>query len=199
RRLGVLLPEVRDDFGVAVGAEGVPAGLKGGPLFRVVEQLAVVGDGDAAVLVEDRLSPVRQPDNAQPPRRQPQSGGFAVTVLIRPTVEQAVGHRPQGRGRNRTLGLQIHHPRDAAHRPILRSQHSRYPDFLTLPDQLHNDRGEVEKSTRARWHGRGSRRSGTPGWIARDFSSRRRLPATRAVRGGEGRASPVYRTWGLLF
>ena len=73
RRLGVLLIEVRNDLGIAVRAEGVPTGLEGRPLFRVVEQFAVVDDTDAAVFVMDRLLTISQADDAQAPRRQAQT------------------------------------------------------------------------------------------------------------------------------
>src|SRR5262249_39212266 len=51
--LAVLLVEVRNDLGVAVGAEDVAAGLQGGALLGVVEEFAVEDDDDVAGLVGD--------------------------------------------------------------------------------------------------------------------------------------------------
>src|SRR4029078_9915385 len=51
--LAVLLVEVDDDLGIGMGAEDVALGLQLGLALGIVEQLAVVDDGDVAILVED--------------------------------------------------------------------------------------------------------------------------------------------------
>jgi hypothetical protein len=51
----VFLVEVDDDLGVGVRAEDVALGLELRLALRIIEQLAVVDDGDGAILVEDRL------------------------------------------------------------------------------------------------------------------------------------------------
>ena len=57
----VLLVQVDDDLGIGVRAEDVALGLELGLALRIVEQLAVVDDGDGAILVEDRLGPSPRP------------------------------------------------------------------------------------------------------------------------------------------
>ncbi len=48
-----------------MGAEDMALGLELRPPLRIIEQLAIADDGDGAVLVEDRLPPVLEPENAQ--------------------------------------------------------------------------------------------------------------------------------------
>src|SRR5262249_8664736 len=65
----VLLVEMHDQLAIAAGAELMTSRLKLGLALRIVEQLAVAQHGDGAVLVEDRLLAVAQPDDAKPLRR----------------------------------------------------------------------------------------------------------------------------------
>src|SRR5256885_957854 len=64
--LAVLLPQVRQQFGVGVGAEVVALGLQGRLHLGVVEQFAVEDDPDRLVFVGDRLPAVAEADDAQP-------------------------------------------------------------------------------------------------------------------------------------
>ena len=63
-------------------------------LLGVVEQLAVEDDGDAAILVEDRLPAVGQADDAEAARGEGQAGPFQEAVLVGAAVDDGVGHRP---------------------------------------------------------------------------------------------------------
>jgi hypothetical protein len=112
----VVLPAVGDDFGVAVGGEAVAAALQFGLHLGVVEQLAVVDDGDGAVLVADRLPAVSQPDDAEAPRGEADARLFEIAVLVGPAVDDGVGHGAQRPRRRRPpLPRQVNHPRDATH------------------------------------------------------------------------------------
>ena len=117
----VVFPAVRNDFGVAVGGEAMAAAFQLGLHLGVVEQLAVEDDGDAAVLVEDGLPAVGQADDAEAARGERQAGPFEVAVLVRPAVDDGVGHRAdRARRRRPTLARQINDSRDAAHQVVSR-------------------------------------------------------------------------------
>ena len=116
----VVFPAVRDDFGVAVGGEAMAAAFQRRLLFRVVEQLAVEDDGDGAVFVEDGLPAVGQADDAEAARGEGQAGPFQVAVLVRPAVDDGVGHRPdRPRGDRPPLSGKVKDSRDAAHQIVL--------------------------------------------------------------------------------
>ena len=62
--LAIIFPKMRDDLGIAVGDEAVPALLQFLPALNVIEQLAIKNDRNTAVFVSDRLLAVSQADNA---------------------------------------------------------------------------------------------------------------------------------------
>ena len=62
--LAVLLVEMHDELGVAVGAKHVALGHKLGAPLREIEKFAIADDGNSPVLIEDRLMSVLQPENA---------------------------------------------------------------------------------------------------------------------------------------
>ena len=70
----MLLPQVRNDFRVAVFDQPMPARLQLRPLFEVVEKLAVEDHDDVALLVGHRLLAIGEADDAQPARGQRDSG-----------------------------------------------------------------------------------------------------------------------------
>src|SRR5262249_24769526 len=114
--LVVVLPQVRDDLGVGVGDKPMSAAGKLGPALGVVEQLAVEDHLDGAVLVADRLATVEQPDNAESPGGEAQTGALQATVLVGPTVDDRVGHCVQDAGRHgSSLARKIDYPRDPTH------------------------------------------------------------------------------------
>ena len=69
--LAVLLVEVDEHLGVAARREAVPGALELVPQLAVVVDLAVLDDGDPAVLVGDRLVAGREVDDREPPGREP--------------------------------------------------------------------------------------------------------------------------------
>ena len=70
----VVFPEVRDHFRVAVGAKLMAPAFKLGTPLGVVEQFAVEDDGNAAILIADRLPAVGQADDAEAARGQGKPG-----------------------------------------------------------------------------------------------------------------------------
>ena len=115
----VVLPGVRDDFGVAVGAELVAAPCQAGPGLGVVEQLAVEDDVHAVVLVADGLAAVEQPDDAEAARGEAEAGLFEIPILVRAAVDDAIRHGPEAAGRHRRARGQVNHSGNAAHRLFL--------------------------------------------------------------------------------
>ncbi len=62
----VVLVEMDPRLGVAAGGEPVPSGEQVATQLGILEQLAVEGDPDRAVLVADRLSSPGQVDDREP-------------------------------------------------------------------------------------------------------------------------------------
>jgi hypothetical protein len=108
-----------DDLGVAVCDELVSARPELLSSLDVIKQFAVENYGDAAVFVEDRLLPISQSDNAQPPCSQGESGSNQKALFVWAAMQQRPGHSlntPFGHG---TLSRQIDHTCDAAHDVIV--------------------------------------------------------------------------------
>jgi hypothetical protein len=82
----MLLIEMDDDLDVAVSAEYMALGLKLGAPFDEIEQLAITDDGDTSILVEDRLPPIGQTDNAETPVGKAYTGRDEEAVIVGPSV-----------------------------------------------------------------------------------------------------------------
>src|SRR5205807_2311003 len=93
--LAVFLPQVREKLRVAMGLETMPLLFQGSFLLGVIEQFAVENDRDGAVLVPDRLPAIIEPDDAESPGRHREAGVLEITVLVRATVPDGVGHGNQ--------------------------------------------------------------------------------------------------------
>ena len=113
--LAMLLVEMNDQLGVAVGAEHVALGLELDALLGIIEQLAIADDGDAAILVEDRLLAVLEPENAQPAMRKPDPRHKQKAGIIRTTVSQRVGHAAHERPIGLSTAREVNHSCQAAH------------------------------------------------------------------------------------
>ncbi len=84
----VLLVEVDDDLGVGVGAEDVALGLQLRLALGIVEQLAVVDDGNRAILVEDRLLAVAEADDGEATVGEPDAGTQQKSVVVGTAVPE---------------------------------------------------------------------------------------------------------------
>jgi hypothetical protein len=62
------------------------------PSLRVVEELSIKNHRYTSVFVGDRLLPVRQADDAEPPRTQYQTRALKVTFLVRATMKYRLRH-----------------------------------------------------------------------------------------------------------
>jgi hypothetical protein len=81
-----------DQLAIAAAAEHMAAGFQLRLAFRVIEQLAIADHGDGAVLVEDGLLTVIQPDNAEPLLDGADAGSKQGAGLVRPAMDQCGAH-----------------------------------------------------------------------------------------------------------
>jgi hypothetical protein len=92
----MLLPKMRNDFGVAVLHQSMPARFQFSTLLKVVKQFAIEDHDDASVLIGHRLLAIRKANNAQPARRQRNARLKKETLLVRATMENGTRHPPHG-------------------------------------------------------------------------------------------------------
>ena len=114
--LAILFIEMDDDLAVAMGPEDMTLGFKLRPPLREIEQLAITDDDDTFVLVEDRLMPVAQADNAEAPIGDPDARGDEEAVIIRPTMMKRIRHTLEHRLIGTLPSFQVQHSGYAAHR-----------------------------------------------------------------------------------
>jgi len=90
----LVLVEMGQDLGVAVGGQPVAAGQDGLAQLRVVVDLAVVHDDHGAVLVRHRLGPARHVLDRQPAVGEVNRLAAEEPLAVRPPVGDRVGHGP---------------------------------------------------------------------------------------------------------
>jgi hypothetical protein len=88
----LLLPEMRNDFRIAVGFQEMAARFEFGPLLHMVEQLAIEHHMSAAVFVRHRLLAVGQSDDAQATRCHDEPRPPIEALLIRTSMQDGVRH-----------------------------------------------------------------------------------------------------------
>ena len=88
----MLLPKVWDNFSIAVLYQAMPARLQFRPLFEVVEKLAIEDHGDVLLLVGNRLLPVREPDDTEPPHPEREPRPVEIALFIRAAMDDCAGH-----------------------------------------------------------------------------------------------------------
>src|SRR5262249_14148231 len=114
-----VLVQVRDDLGIAMGSQDMAAACQASAGFRIVEQLAVEDNLNGLIFVADGLPAVMEADDAEPAGSETEAGTFEIAILIRPAMNQSIGHLAQP-GRVHRLGRpQVHDARDTAHRILL--------------------------------------------------------------------------------
>jgi hypothetical protein len=82
----MLLIEMNNDLDVAVSAEYMALSFKLGALFDEIEQFAITDDGDTSILIEDRLPPIGQTDNAETPVGKAYTGRDEEAVIVGSSV-----------------------------------------------------------------------------------------------------------------
>src|SRR5258708_1767508 len=92
----VLLKQVGDGLGVALGAIPMPASLQIGAESPVVVEFAVVNDPKILVFVCDGLMPGPDVDDAQATHGQSDVAVHVKTVVVRTAMDNALIHLCQG-------------------------------------------------------------------------------------------------------
>src|SRR6266571_132945 len=95
----MLLVEMENGLGVTLGRERVSAGQEPAAELAIIVDLTVEDDDLRAILVEDRLSPARQIDDAEPPHPEADGALHIDALVVRPPMPDRVAHPPnRGRG-----------------------------------------------------------------------------------------------------
>ena len=118
--VAVVLVEVDPGLGVAAGGQVVAAGQERLAELGVVEELAVEGDPDGAVLVGDRLAAAGEVDDGEPSGAQGEPGLAVVVLVVGPAVGDGGGHGAEPRGGELARTGQVQGSGNPAHRaPVL--------------------------------------------------------------------------------
>ena len=113
--LPVLLVEVDDHLGVALGGEAVALALQLPPQLDEVEDLPVEAEPHRAVLVGDRLEAVGDVDDAQPAVRETDAVVAVQAVAVGSAMAEHRDHGRQGLEGNRCTPRRREKTSDAAH------------------------------------------------------------------------------------
>ena len=113
----MLLVEVDDDLGVAVGRQAVAGPQQLAAQLGVVVDLAVEDDDDRAVLVVDRLVAGVEVDDPQPLDAEADAARHVQAARVRPAVLLGCAHADDQLLLDRRA-VGAHLARDATHQPV---------------------------------------------------------------------------------
>ena len=113
--LAAVLVQVDPGLGVASGRQPVAACQELLSQLGVLEQLAVEGDPDRAVLVGDRLPAARQVDDREPPGSQRHAGLDVDLLVVGPAMGDRRRHRQEATSREFPGARQIDRACNTAH------------------------------------------------------------------------------------
>ncbi len=114
------LPQVRQDFRVAMRNETMPVFHESRALFGKVEELAVEDRKHVSGFVRDGLLSIRKADDAEPSRDQGHPRPQKDTFLVRTAMRERPRHRTNCVLRRLAPSCHIHDACDAAHNFALR-------------------------------------------------------------------------------
>ena len=123
--LAVILPQMRDNLGVAMRGKTMTSPFEHLAGFGIIEEFAVEDDLDGMIFVANRLLAVRQADDAEPAIGQAEPGFFEITVVVGTAMDNGVGHALEQVVRHRPSARQIHHTDDTAHAKFLKKSFCR--------------------------------------------------------------------------
>jgi hypothetical protein len=90
--LATFLPEVGDEFGVAMGDEVVAALEEFGALLAIVEEFAIEDDGDGAVFVCDGLLAIGEVDDAETAGGEGEAGAMEEAFFVGAAMNEGASH-----------------------------------------------------------------------------------------------------------
>ena len=90
--LATFLPEVGDEFGVAMGDEVVAALEEFGALLAIVEEFAIEDDGDGAVFVCDGLLAIGEVDDAETAGGEGEAGAMEEAFFVEAAMNEGASH-----------------------------------------------------------------------------------------------------------
>ena len=90
--LATFLPEVGDEFGVAVGDEVVAALEEFGALFAVVEEFSIEDNGDGVVFVGDGLLAIGEANDAETAGGEGEAGAMEEAFFVGAAVDEGASH-----------------------------------------------------------------------------------------------------------
>ena len=108
-------PAVKQNLGIARGDEHRAQRLQLGAQLGEIVDLAIVGDGQRAVLARHRLRRARNVDDRQAPMPEPDPRRGPHARAVGPAMRLRVGHRLNPRGVDRLGGRGIIETGDSAH------------------------------------------------------------------------------------
>src|SRR6266496_3363926 len=111
----MLLVQMENGLGIALGRERVPPSQEPAAKLAIVVDLAVEDDDLRAILVEDRLSPTRQIDDAEPSHPEANGALHVDALVVRPPMPDCLAH-PPNRGSGGGPGrLRVYDSDDTTH------------------------------------------------------------------------------------
>ena len=110
-----LFVAVNNHFGIAISPKTVAAALQFNSQFLVIIDLAVENDANASFGIEHRLMTSGQIDNGKPPKSQSDWPGDKVTLIVRSSVSDSIGHTPNRCWLDRLVARKIKLTANAAH------------------------------------------------------------------------------------
>ena len=110
-----ILVKMHPELGVAAGGRGCGRAQKLLLELGILEDLAVLGDPDRAVLIAQRLTASRQVHDREPPRPQGQARLDVDMLVVRSAMGDRAGHRQEPRCGKLALTSQIDCAGNATH------------------------------------------------------------------------------------
>src|SRR5213592_3658895 len=110
---------MQDDLGVALSGEHVSLRDQPTPQLAVVVDLAVEDDDLRPVFVEDRLSPARQIDDAEPSHPEADGALHIDALVVRPAMANRGAHPPHRGGGGGPGGVCVYDSDDTTHAKLL--------------------------------------------------------------------------------
>src|SRR2546426_2513590 len=115
----MVLVEMENGLGVALGHERVSAGQEPAAELAIVVDLTVKDDDLRAILVEDRLPPPREINDAEPSHPKADGALQVDALVVRPAMPNRGAHPPHRGGGGGPGGVCVYDSDDTTHAKLL--------------------------------------------------------------------------------